>query len=490
MSSIRKHAFRAVVDALKARGKTVAVVESTCGGLIQSSIQAVEGSSSVYYGGSVAYNTKRCKPILLNDEKLHASLTGANAADAASYKASKLDWTAKTASAYLDAMGTDYAVAEGGAAGPTFRPEGLETGFAAVAVAARGADGAVEIVRSTLVESAHAKREANMELFATSAARELLAAATANEGLDRRSQDRDDEAAVAAYKARPDCRYVVCDGGRALFSSETALALIDEAEALAFGIDDQSSGTTIAFLGLAGGAPLFAVNARAGLDDSRFRDTRTQAPFLSPTENQVALAATAIATWHRRSGFCSVDGGPAILQSAGHARKGSTSGALTFPRSDPAAIMAVSSRCNSKILLARSPRHPAGMMTTLAGFCEAGETLESAVAREVLEETGVVVDEGSVRYLKSQPWPFPQSCMLAFRATADASQPLVLDDELLEAKWWDRDSIRRACEVPGAVMRAEVAAAAFAADPTLEVLVPPKNVVARELIEAWLNEDD
>ena len=95
-----------------------------------------------------------------------------------------------------------------------------------------------------------------------------------------------------------------------------------------------------------------------------------------------------------------------------------------------------------------------------------------------------------MRYLKSQPWPFPQSCMLAFRATADASQPLVLDDELLEAKWWDRDSIRRACEVPGAVMRAEVAAAAFAADPTLEVLVPPKNVVARELIEAWLNEDD
>ena len=394
-------------------------------GLIQSSIQAVEGSSSVYYGGSVAYNTKRCKPILLNDEKLHASLTGANAADAASYKASKLDWTAKTASAYLDAMGTDYAVAEGGAAGPTFRPEGLETGFAAVAVAARGADGAVEIVRSTLVESAHAKREANMELFATSAARELLAAATANEGLDRRSQDRDDEAAVAAYKARPDCRYVVCDGGRALFSSETALALIDEAEALAFGIDDQSSGTTIAFLGLAGGAPLFAVNARAGLDDSRFRDTRTQAPFLSPTENQVALAATAIATWHRRSGFCSVDGGPAILQSAGHARKGSTSGALTFPRSDPAAIMAVSSRCNSKILLARSlpawclkscvdpaiqlfvpprsPRHPAGMMTTLAGFCEAGETLESAVAREVLEETGVVVDEGSVRGPRGPP---------------------------------------------------------------------------------------
>ena len=114
MAALRKHAFRAVVDALKARGKTVAVVESTCGGLIQSSIMSVDGSSSVYYGGSVAYNTKRCKPILLNDEALHASLPG-SAGDAASYKASKLDWTAKTAAAYAEAMGTDYAVAEGGA---------------------------------------------------------------------------------------------------------------------------------------------------------------------------------------------------------------------------------------------------------------------------------------------------------------------------------------------------------------------------------------
>ena len=64
-------------------------------------------------------------------------------------------------------------------------------------------------------------------------------------------------------------------------------------------------------------------------------------------------------------------------------------------------ICAVSNRANDKILLARSPRHPEGVMTTLAGFVEAGETFEACVAREVLEETGVRIDEGSVRYLKS-----------------------------------------------------------------------------------------
>ena len=114
---------------------------------------------------------------------------------------------------------------------------------------------------------------------------------------------------------------------------------------------------------------------------------------------------------------------------------------------------------------ARSPRHPAGprpgtgLFTTLAGFVEAGETFEAAVAREVFEETGVRVDEGSVRYLKSQPWPFPQSSMIAFRATADADAPLNIDDdELVEAKWWDRAAVRKACTVPGAVMRPDVSA--------------------------------
>ena len=479
----RTAAFKAVVDALKARGKTTTVVESTTGGLISSSIMAVEGSSSVYYGGSVSYNTRKCQPVLLNDTALHASLVGASAADAQAYKASKRDWTAKTAVAYCEAMGTDYAVAEGGAAGPTFRPKGLDAGFSAIAVAERAADGSVSVVRQTLCESPHARRGDNMERFATAAARELLAAAT-GDGLDRCALERDNAEAIAAYAARADATYVVCDGGKALFEADGKLERLSRADAAAFG---DVEGAT--FLGTLDGAPIFAVDATS-TDDARFRDTRVHAPFLSFSENQVALAASALVNWKRRSGFCPICGGPCTLGSAGHMRTCQTCKTVSFPRSDPAMICAVSNRANDKILLARSPRHPEGVMTTLAGFVEAGETFEQCVAREVLEETGVRIDEGSVRYLKSQPWPFPQSCMVAFQATAACDQELVLDDELVEARWWDRAAVRKACAVPGAVMSQDVAKNAFAADPTLELLVPPKKVVARELIEAWLSEDD
>ena len=120
-----------------------------------------------------------------------------------------------------------------------------------------------------------------------------------------------------------------------------------------------------------GGAPLFAVDATLETDDARFRDTRVHGPFLSFSENQVALAATALVTWKRRSGFCSICGGPCTLGSAGHARTCEKCGTVSFPRSDPAMICAVSNRANDKILLARSPRHPEGVMTTLAGFVEA-----------------------------------------------------------------------------------------------------------------------
>ena len=129
------------------------------------------------------------------------------------------------------------------------------------------------------------------------------------------------------------------------------------------------------------------------------------------------------------------------------------------------------------------------MHTVLAGFVEAGETFEAAVARETWEETGIRIDEGSVEYIGSQPWPFPQSCMIAFTATADDSQVLNIDEnELVEAKWFDRRDVEAATRVEGAVMQHEVAKAALAAaDPTLPLLVPPKRVIARTLIDTWLN---
>ena len=419
----------------------------------------------------------------LNDADLHASLLNASAADAASYKASKRDWTAKTAVAYCEAMGTDYAVAEGGAAGPTFRPKGLDSGFSAIAVAARSPDG-IKVVRQTLCESPHARRGDNMERFATAAARELLAAAT-GDGLDRCAGDRDDAEAIASYAARSDASYVVCDGGKALFEADGKLERLARADAARFG--DVATAT---FLGTLDGAPLFAVDATRETDDARFRDTRVHGHSLSFAENQVALAATALVTWKRRSGFCSICGGPCTLGQRGpradlrEVRHG------IVPALDPAMICAVSNRANDKILLARSPRHPEGVMTTLAGFVEAGETFEG-----VRRARGA---GGDGRPHRRGLRALPQVAAVAVSAelhgrvscTADCDQELVLDDELLEARWWDRSAVRKACGVPGAVMSPDVAKEAFATDPSLELLVPPKKVVARELIGAWLSEDD
>jgi nicotinamide mononucleotide (NMN) deamidase PncC len=141
-------AFQRLVQGLKDRTKTIAVVESSCGGLIQASIMAVPGSSQVYFGGSIAYNTQRSLPLLFNDKALHERIlqrppplppndddAGSSGSSADDYIRSKEVWTAEVAKACCDALGVDYAIAEGGASGPTFRPKGMKTGFAVLALA-------------------------------------------------------------------------------------------------------------------------------------------------------------------------------------------------------------------------------------------------------------------------------------------------------------------------------------------------------------------
>jgi NAD+ diphosphatase len=150
-------------------------------------------------------------------------------------------------------------------------------------------------------------------------------------------------------------------------------------------------------------------------------------------------------------------------------------------------IAAISSRDGQRVLLARSKRHPPKLHTVLAGFVEAGETFEAAVARETFEETGIHIDEGSVQYVGSQPWPFPQSCMIGFTATADDTVPLNIDTvELVSARWFDKSEVIKAASVEGPTMQHPVAEAALKNDPTLPLIIPPKGVIARKLIDKWL----
>ncbi|GAX09838.1 NAD+ diphosphatase [Fistulifera solaris] len=505
--TITSRPFERFVSLLKERKKTCVVVEQCCGGLIQASILAQPGASSVYFGGSVSYNTRKAKPLLLNSDELHQSLIQKQFTDsAAGCIQSKLHWTAETSIAYCQAMGTDFAIAEGGASGPTFRPSDMKTGFAVISVAGKGEDGTVSLLGQDIVHSPTNNREENMRLFANAAAsfaihtickgkdpclhHDNLTVKTAESlVLDRATHFRTDEAKlqemekVAQYIILQDCRSILIRSN----TPSTKLAFLTHEEAI--GIIENQRKT---FLGIrANDTPVFAVDI---LDEkfcaprgTEIVDTRTTAPLLDKIENELALHATAYASWQRRNKYCSLCGGATIVIDGGTCLQCSKCAAKSWPRQDPSMICAVSSRDGEKILLARSPRHPEKLHTTLAGFVEAGETLEAAVAREAFEETGIRIDEGSVQYVGTQPWPFPQSCMFGFLATADEEQPLHIDaKEILSARWFTKEEVAKAATVEGPTMQKGVALAALEHDPMLPLLIPPRGVIARKLIDQWL----
>jgi NAD+ diphosphatase len=190
---------------------------------------------------------------------------------------------------------------------------------------------------------------------------------------------------------------------------------------------------------LPAGAPPAEVLASAG----EFRDLREFAALLPEREAALLGQARALAYWHRRHRFCGRCGGPTRSAEAGHLRvcTDAACGEQHFPRTDPAIIVLVTS--GDRCLLGRQPVWPEGRYSVVAGFVEPGESLEQTVAREVEEETGVIV--GRVCYHSSQPWPFPASLMLGF--TAEAQEDAIrLGDELEDARWFSRDELRAALE--------------------------------------------
>ena len=171
--------------------------------------------------------------------------------------------------------------------------------------------------------------------------------------------------------------------------------------------------------------------------DHRFSELRAVMTRLGRREAELVVTARALTGWHRSHRFCSACGARSAPDEAGWRRRCPECGTHHFPRSDPVVIMLVTR--GDRLLLGRSPGWPTGMYSLLAGFVEPGETIEAAVRREVREETGVAV--GAVRYLASQPWPFPASLMLGCAAEA-LDDAITLDPAELEAaEWLDRQCL-------------------------------------------------
>ena len=269
---------------------------------------------------------------------------------------------------------------------------------------------------------------------------------------------------AAASRRRPDWleERRVDPRARAVLMSERGVWLDDGRLLLA------PPGEDAVFPGLADGVPLFAdhlgAGEPAGGHPAGLREAATELPA---KEAALAAYAGSLLSWHRRHRFCANCGAATESRDGGHERVCPACDAHHFPRTDPVVIVRVTDDGDG-LLLGRQARWPEGRFSLLAGYVEPGETLEEAVRREVLEESGVAV--GSVAYLASQPWPFPSSLMLGFSAVGERGDPAPADEELAEVRWFERREVESAARGDGPLM-----------------LAPPYSI-ARRLIDAWLAE--
>jgi len=227
-----------------------------------------------------------------------------------------------------------------------------------------------------------------------------------------------------------------------------------DVDRLAVFLGQDGSGT--AYVGVVGDAP-------DPPEAPQWRTLREVGVLLSDRDAGLFATLLGLANWHASHTHCPRCGARTEPDQSGWIRRCTKCVTEHFPRTDPAVIVAVTDAAD-RLLLARSPHWPEGRLSVLAGFVEPGESLEAAVAREVFEEVGVVVEQ--VRYLGNQPWPFPSSLMVGF--TARAIDPtLHLDqEEIAEAVW-----------VSPSELREMVLAGCFGISPTVSI--------ARRMIEHW-----
>ena len=274
--------------------------------------------------------------------------------------------------------------------------------------------------------------------------------------LDRVSQRRQDAGWVASLLKDPNTRLLPLHGLKPRIRHSSAVSLDWQTVAPWHSLIDD--GRTLILLGLRDGRAYFALDATPvdppPGDNVVTMDARAVAPTIDGGEAAILAEARSLIDWHARHRFCAQCGTPSVVASGGWVRHCPSCKAHHFPRVDPVVIMLAvkGERC----LLGRGRRRPGSRFSCLAGFMEPGETLEEAVRREILEESGIEV--GRVHYLASQPWPFPSSLMMGFLAEALSEEITIDPDEIAEARWFERDEVRAMVErsrsddpVPGVV---------------------------------------
>lgn len=282
--------------------------------------------------------------------------------------------------------------------------------------------------------------------------------------IDRRADAREDARWLEAARADPATLYMVAKGTAQLVrsKSEPRIEFLTNDHPLVRGADPKQ----LILLGWFHGTRCVLVELEPEPspvlpEGATFEELRPLSPLLRGDEAGLLAYARALTIWRSRHRFCGVCGKPTVPERAGHVIRCTNELCRHefFPRLDPAIIVLVTD--GERALLGRQASWPPGRVSTIAGFVEPGESLEDAVAREVMEETAVQVT--GVNYDSSQPWPFPSSLMIGFHATAEPGSRVQVSGELESAAWFTRKQIES-----GGTM------------------VPPSHAISYRLISAWL----
>jgi NAD+ diphosphatase len=236
-------------------------------------------------------------------------------------------------------------------------------------------------------------------------------------------------------------------------------------------------GTTTIFLGVNNDVAHFAIDlssvpdpaaqgALAGL--GTFADLRTVAEEIDSGDAAILAQAKSVIDWHQRHGFCANCGQTTTLADAGYKRICEGCNTEHFPRTDPVVIMLALN--GDACLLGRQAKWPNGFYSALAGFVEPGETIEEAVAREIMEESGVKI--GEVLFHSTQPWPYPSSLMIGCYARALTTEINLDQQELSDARWFTRSEVRDALARRGPP----------------ELRLPPPLAIAHQLVKSWIEQ--
>ena len=289
--------------------------------------------------------------------------------------------------------------------------------------------------------------------------------------LDRAADLRTEAAVIDRLRAEATTRVIAVRQGRTRIVGgevgEVSLlrvepSQIDDATWALLGRDEQGSAILLAAL------PPEADTLDAAPDET-WLGLRDLGGRLAAGETELLIEALALAGWLRDAPFCPACGGGTELRQAGWSRHCLVCGKEHFPRTDPAVIVAVESPDGERLLLGANANWGGRMYSCFAGFTEAGESLESTVHRELEEEAGVRL--ASLDYVSSQPWPFPRSLMLGFRAVAvDEDEVRPDGEEIIDVRWFTR---------------AEIATALAGEGP---VGLPGPASIARALIVAWFED--